>query len=262
MGSTQAVHSAAIAWVKLSSFLHCSDADAHEQPSPRSTELAQSMFSQESSCSSCFPGFVGYSNRSRAILQSHQQTQNKLIVFSLTKILCMSLSMRAPCFEDFSPFILRASTFILWKFHHTGVWLKHSHAQAAPRPCRADHTSNIHHRSSQGSMAKKATSAYWLWLGENRVSITQAHGLKRGSEVAKKAGELWKSLGPADKKKYEDLAAKDKIRYEEEVKTLGSARLSGRRMTKMERSARRIKRRRRNRCRPISCGRKVSACPS
>ena len=52
-------------------------------------------------------------------------------------------------------------------------------------------------------MAKKATSAYWLWLGENRVSITKAHGLKRGSEVAKKVGELWKSLGPADKKKYD-----------------------------------------------------------
>ena len=74
-------------------------------------------------------------------------------------------------------------------------------------------------------MAKKATSAYWLWLGENRVSITNAHGLKRGSEVAKKAGELWKSLGPADKKKYEDLAAKDKIRYEEEVKRLGKRKI-------------------------------------
>ena len=74
-------------------------------------------------------------------------------------------------------------------------------------------------------MAKKATSAYWLWLSENRVSITKAHGLKRASEVAKKAGELWKSLGPADKKKYEDLAAKDKIRYEEEVKTLGKRKI-------------------------------------
>ena len=74
-------------------------------------------------------------------------------------------------------------------------------------------------------MAKKASSAYCLWLGENRVSITKAHGLKRGSEVAKKVGELWKSLGPADKKKYEDLAAKDKMRYEEEVKTLGQRKI-------------------------------------
>ena len=55
------------------------------------------------------------------------------------------------------------------------------------------------------------------------MSITKAHGPKRGSEVAKKVGvgELWKSLGPADKKKYEKLAPKDKIRYEEEVKRLG-----------------------------------------
>merc|ERR1711972_323404 len=40
-------------------------------------------------------------------------------------------------------------------------------------------------------------------------------------EVSKKAGELWKTLGAAEKKKYDDLAAKDKARYEEEVKTLG-----------------------------------------
>ena len=72
-------------------------------------------------------------------------------------------------------------------------------------------------------MAKKAMSAYWLWLSENRVTITKEHGLegKRGSEVSKKAGELWKAIDAATKKKYDDLAAKDKARYEEEVKTLG-----------------------------------------
>merc|ERR1711972_838793 len=32
---------------------------------------------------------------------------------------------------------------------------------------------------------------------------------------------MGKTLGAADKKKYDDLAAKDKARYEEEVKTLG-----------------------------------------
>mmetsp|Transcript_16970 Transcript_16970/g.43330 ORF Transcript_16970/g.43330 Transcript_16970/m.43330 type:complete len:188 (+) Transcript_16970:82-645(+) len=72
-------------------------------------------------------------------------------------------------------------------------------------------------------MAKKAVSAYWLWLGENRADIVKEHGLagKKGSEVSKKAGELWKAIDPATKKKYDDLAAKDKARYEEEVKTLG-----------------------------------------
>merc|ERR1712060_691853 len=39
--------------------------------------------------------------------------------------------------------------------------------------------------------------------------------------MGKKAGEVWKTLGAAEKKKYDDLAAKDKARYEEEVKTLG-----------------------------------------
>ena len=72
-------------------------------------------------------------------------------------------------------------------------------------------------------MAKRAVSSYWLWLGENREAIVKEHGLagKKGSEVSKKAGELWKSIDAATKKKYDDLAAKDKERYEEEVKTLG-----------------------------------------
>ena len=58
-------------------------------------------------------------------------------------------------------------------------------------------------------MAKKAMSAYWLWLSENRVTITKEHGLegKRGSEVSKKASELWKAIDEATKKKYAGAAA-------------------------------------------------------
>ena len=62
-----------------------------------------------------------------------------------------------------------------------------------------------------------------MWLYENRATITKEHGLvgKRVAEVTQKAGEVWKAMGPAEKKKHEDLAAKDKARYEEVVKTLG-----------------------------------------
>lgn len=72
-------------------------------------------------------------------------------------------------------------------------------------------------------MAKKALSAYWIWLQESRAKIVAEHNLKGGGApaVSKKAGEIWKLMGPEEKKKWEDLAAKDKIRYQEEVKTLG-----------------------------------------
>ena len=47
-----------------------------------------------------------------------------------------------------------------------------------------------------------------LWLYENRATITKEHGLvgKRVAEVTQKAGEVWKAMGPAEKK-YENLAA-------------------------------------------------------
>ena len=71
-------------------------------------------------------------------------------------------------------------------------------------------------------MAKRAASAYLIWMGEQRGSIVEKFGLqgKKVFEASKKAGELWKAMAPADKKKWEDLAAADKARYEEAVKTL------------------------------------------
>ena len=72
-------------------------------------------------------------------------------------------------------------------------------------------------------MATRTRSAYWLWLADHRTQLTKEHGLegKRGSEVSKKAGEVWKTLPESEKMHYQDLAAKDKARYVEEVKTLG-----------------------------------------
>merc|ERR1712061_12633 len=56
---------------------------------------------------------------------------------------------------------------------------------------------------------KRPLSAYFSWLKESRKGIKG----KNIAEVAKKAGEMWKSL-PADKKKtYEDRASKAKAEY-------------------------------------------------
>merc|ERR1712056_61793 len=56
---------------------------------------------------------------------------------------------------------------------------------------------------------KRPLSPYFSWLKESRKGIKG----KNIAEVAKKAGEMWKSL-PADKKKtYEDRASKAKAEY-------------------------------------------------
>ena len=74
----------------------------------------------------------------------------------------------------------------------------------------------------KSTMVKKPRIAYWMWLYENRSSIVQEHSLqgKRGSEISKKAGEMWRNVDPAEKTKYEEKAAADKIRYTEEINAL------------------------------------------
>merc|ERR550514_1760819 len=54
---------------------------------------------------------------------------------------------------------------------------------------------------------KRPPSAYWLWCTENRPSVVKAlGGVTKGSEVSKKAGEMWKALGDGDKAPYEAKA--------------------------------------------------------
>merc|ERR1712048_1343970 len=56
---------------------------------------------------------------------------------------------------------------------------------------------------------KRPLSPYFAWLKESRKGIKE----KNIAEIAKKAGEMWKSL-PADKKKtYEERATKAKAEY-------------------------------------------------
>lgn len=65
---------------------------------------------------------------------------------------------------------------------------------------------------------KKPTSSYWLWLGDNRAKITAIVGAK-GSEVAKKGGEMWKVASAAEKAPYEKKAKEQKDAYEALIST-------------------------------------------
>lgn len=61
---------------------------------------------------------------------------------------------------------------------------------------------------------KKALTAYMFWLKENRPRIVKANPGKKVTEISQIAGPEWKAV--KNKKKWEDLAKKDKERYETE----------------------------------------------
>jgi len=65
---------------------------------------------------------------------------------------------------------------------------------------------------------KKAMSAYFLWLNENRPKIIAEHKLdsSKVAEVAKKAGEIWGKMTDAQKAPFSAKADKDKARYASE----------------------------------------------
>ncbi|KHJ49370.1 structure-specific recognition protein [Trichuris suis] len=68
-------------------------------------------------------------------------------------------------------------------------------------------------RQKDTNAPKKPQSAYLLWLKANRDAI-KTEGMSF-AEIGKKAGELWKNV--TDKKKWEELARKDRERYQEEM---------------------------------------------
>ncbi|KAJ8934564.1 hypothetical protein NQ318_017263 [Aromia moschata] len=62
---------------------------------------------------------------------------------------------------------------------------------------------------------KRATSAFMLWLNENREEIKRDNEGIKVTEIAKKGGEMWREL--KDKSEWEAKANKDKERYNKEM---------------------------------------------
>jgi len=63
----------------------------------------------------------------------------------------------------------------------------------------------------------KPVNAYWLWLGENRESLTKEAGSGKGSAVGKLAGQKWNALSEAAKKPYGKKAEALKKEYEQKM---------------------------------------------
>jgi hypothetical protein len=70
---------------------------------------------------------------------------------------------------------------------------------------------------------KKALSAYFIWLnecGRKEIIAKQFNGSgKDVAKIAKAAGEVWKSMSDADKKKWNEKAVKDKERHAKEMES-------------------------------------------
>ena len=65
---------------------------------------------------------------------------------------------------------------------------------------------------------KKAQTAYFLYLGEMREKVKKENPDMSMCQQSKLIAEKWKALTEDDKKKYQDLSAKDKERYEKQKK--------------------------------------------
>jgi hypothetical protein len=66
---------------------------------------------------------------------------------------------------------------------------------------------------------KQATNAYMYFQSAQREQIKKDNPtLKTLPQMAKKMGEIWKGMNEEEKKPYQELAGKDKIRYENEKK--------------------------------------------
>ncbi|KAH8321753.1 hypothetical protein KR067_000006 [Drosophila pandora] len=71
-------------------------------------------------------------------------------------------------------------------------------------------------KKKESDKPKRATTAFMLWLNDTREKIKKENPGIKVTEIAKKGGEMWKEL--KDKSKWEEAAAKDKLRYQEEMR--------------------------------------------
>ena len=74
------------------------------------------------------------------------------------------------------------------------------------------------HKKPEYTGPKKPLTAFFIYQGEQRSKIKELHPTLSNVDVIRKMSEEWKELKEDEKKKYEDMAKKDKQRYEAEVK--------------------------------------------
>mmetsp|Transcript_39905 Transcript_39905/g.55479 ORF Transcript_39905/g.55479 Transcript_39905/m.55479 type:complete len:84 (-) Transcript_39905:310-561(-) len=66
---------------------------------------------------------------------------------------------------------------------------------------------------------KRPLAAYMFFCKENRTIIKEENAELTFGEIGRELGQRWASADAATKKTYTDLAEKDKVRYEKEMKS-------------------------------------------
>ena len=70
---------------------------------------------------------------------------------------------------------------------------------------------------------KKATTSYFVFMSEVRSKVKEENPNLKTQEHSKIMGQMWRDMDSEDKKKYEELAEKDKQRYKDEMETYSSS---------------------------------------
>lgn len=70
---------------------------------------------------------------------------------------------------------------------------------------------------------KRFLSAYMFFANENRDTVKAENPDATFGGLGKLLGEKWKSMDENDKKPYEDMAKKDRERYEKQMETYRSS---------------------------------------
>ena len=79
----------------------------------------------------------------------------------------------------------------------------------------------IKKEKNEESKVKRAKSAYIFFCEDKREQITRLHPDKETKDIFKLIGDSWSKLSDLDKRKYQEMADKDKERYERECKEKG-----------------------------------------
>lgn len=80
---------------------------------------------------------------------------------------------------------------------------------------KKDKSSKKSKKDRDENAPKRASTAFMLWLNENREKIKKDNPGIKVTEIAKKGGEMWADL--KDKSEWESKAAKEKERYNKEM---------------------------------------------
>jgi len=68
---------------------------------------------------------------------------------------------------------------------------------------------------------KRPQSSYFLFMNDRRPALQKEKPELKFGDLTKALTEDWKALSEKDRKKYEDMATKDKARYEKEMEDAG-----------------------------------------